>query len=704
MDAIPTDNPLTWHGRLPRFDAIRTEHVVAAVKALVARQNADVDALERGLATGQVVPSWATVMERLIEITEPAAYAWSITGHLMSVANTPELRAAHDAVQPNVVQCSMRLAQSRAIYDAISALRDRAWEGLDGPQRRIVEAHLRSARLAGVALEGAKKERFQAIELELAELGVKFSNHLLDANKAFALTLTREEEVEGLPRTVRAQTAAAAKAAGYDGATAERGPWRVTLDAPVHIPFMEHARRRDLREIVYRAFVTCASSGELDNGPLIDRMIALRKEKGDLLGYASYAEMSLATKMASGVDAVAELLSELRAAALPRARAEHAELTAYARAKTGDPRLELALWDVPFWGERLREERYAYTDEELRPYFALPRVLDGLFELARRLFGVRIRAADGEVPVWDPAVRFFRVANDGGRDIAAFYLDPYSRPGNKRGGAWMNNAIDRRRTAAETRLPVAYLVCNQTLPVDGGVSLMTFAEVETLFHEFGHGLQHMLTRVDYVDAAGINNVEWDAVELPSQFMQNWCYHAETMLGTRETPGLARHYHTGAPLPAELFRKIQAARIYRAGSTTLRQVYFATLDLELHHRFVVGHPEAETVLDMQRRVAAANTVLPPLPEDRFLCGFSHIFAGGYEAGYYSYKWAEVLSADAFAAFEEAGLDDPEVVAKIGRRFRDTVLALGGSKHPMEVFAAFRGRKPSTEPLLRHSGLA
>ncbi len=397
--------------------------------------------------------------------------------------------------------------------------------------------------------------------------------------------------------------------------------------------------------------------------------------------------------MAPGVAAV-EREAPRRAGASPprpRALAELAELTAFARERSGDPTLELKLWDQQFWAERLREERYAYTDEELRPYFALPQVLTGLFATVERLFDVKIRAADGEAPVWQESVRFFRVADAGGRDLAAFYLDPYSRPESKRGGAWMDNAVDRKRRAdGSLRLPVAYLVCNSTPPLGDQPSLMTFQEVETLFHELGHGLQHMLTTVDFPQAAGINNVEWDAVELPSQFMQNWCYTEETIAP------LAHHFETGAPLPAALFEKIREGRNYRAGTVTLRQVYFATLDLALHSQ--PGDPE-----EMQRRVAAENTVIPPLAEDRFLNGFGHIFAGGYAAGYYSYKWAEVLSADAFGAFIDAGLSDVKAVHDTGKRFRDTVLALGGSKHPLEVFEAFRGRKPSTRPLLEQSGL-
>jgi oligopeptidase A len=708
LPALVADNPLIGRDELPRFDRIRVEHVVPAIRSLVQRQSAELDALESGLGSGAIAPSWEGVVGALTDATEPLAYAWGIVKHLMAVQNSPPLREAHDAVQAEVVEASMRVAQSRPVCDALEALQaSPGFRDLDEPQRRVVEASLRSARLSGVALEGAKKERFQAIALELSDLSTKFSNHVLDATKAFALTLTREDEVAGLPPSARAGAAAAAQAAGHPEATPEKGPWRITLDAPVYVPFMEHARNRELREKLYRAFVTRASAGDLDNQPLIDRTLALRQERSQLLGYDSFALVSLASKMAPGVEAVEKLLGELREAAYARAKVEHADLTRYAREKSGSPGLELALWDVPFWAERLREERYAYTEEELRPYFALPRVLEGLFALARKLFGVTIRAADGETPVWDASVRFFRVADESGKDVAAFYLDPYSRPGNKRGGAWMDNAMDRRRTAAGLRLPVAYLVCNQTPPLGDQPSLMTFGEVETLFHEFGHGLQQMLTRVDHVEAAGINNVEWDAVELPSQFMENWCFDAGTMLATAAGPGLARHYQTGEPLPRAVFEKIRAARVYRAGAVTLRQVYFATLDLDLHHRYrggrrMPGYAPA-SVLEAQRLVARTNTVLAPLDEDRFLCGFSHIFAGGYAAGYYSYKWAEVLSADAFAAFEDAGLERPEEVARTGRRFRETVLALGGGRHPMEVFRDFRGRAPSTEPLLRHSGL-
>jgi oligopeptidase A len=376
------------------------------------------------------------------------------------------------------------------------------------------------------------------------------------------------------------------------------------------------------------------------------------------------------------------------------------ELKAFAASKGSPEANDLQHWDTTFWAERQREEKFAFTAEELRPYFPLPQVLDGLFGLVQRLFSVTITPADSQAPVWHEDVRYFQIADETGNPIAYFYLDPYSRPAEKRGGAWMDICINRGKVTENgvttTRLPVAYLVCNQTPPIDGKPSLMTFSEVETLFHEFGHGLHHMLTKVDYSSAAGINNVEWDAVELPSQFMENWCYDKPTLFG------MAKHYETGEPLPEHYFQKLLAAKNYMSGSATLRQIHFSIVDIELHHRYRPG--SGETPKDVRSRIAKTTTVLPPLPEDSFLCAFGHIFSGGYSAGYYSYKWAEVLSADAFAAFEEAGLDNEQAIKATGKRYRDTVLALGGSKHPMEVFKSFRGREPSTEPLLRHNGLA
>jgi len=688
MASMDHDNPLLVEGALPRFDLVRPEHVVPGIRTLLGELDGELVRIEQHAG-----PDWERVVAPLERLNDRLSLAWGTVGHLMGVKNSDALRTAHETVQPEVVTFSLRVGQSQPIYRALKELRDGpGWASLDAAQQRIVKALVRDAELAGVGLEGERKERFNAIQAELAESSTRFGNHVLDATKAFALVLRSRDEVEGLPPTVLQLAAQAARQAGEEGATAEHGPWRITLDAPSYVPFQQHGRRRDLRERLYRAYVTRASSGELDNTPLIRRILELRREEASLLGFGSFAELSLASKMAPSVAAVETMLEELRTASFPAAERDLDELRALAERAGAGEAADLKPWDVAFWAERLREQRFAYTDEELRPYFPLPRVLDGLFALVGRLFGLTIRAADGETTVWHPDVRFFRIYDEGGAEIAAFFLDPYSRPAEKRGGAWMDECLGR----APGRLPVAYLVCNQVPPVGGKPSLMTFDEVHTLFHEFGHGLQHMLTRVERPLAAGIRNVEWDAVELPSQFMENWCYHRETLLG------LTGHVETGAPLPDELFRKIAAARTFRAGSDMLRQLYFALTDLALHHGYEPGG--GASPFDVQRRIAQKTTTIPPIPEDRFLCGFTHIFGGGYAAGYYSYKWAEVLSADAFGAFEEAGLDDPAAIQATGRRFRDTVLALGGSRHPMEVFEAFRGRKPTTEALLRHSGLA
>ncbi|MGK7932706.1 MAG: M3 family metallopeptidase, partial [Microcystaceae cyanobacterium] len=527
----------------------------------------------------------------------------------------------------------------------------------------------------------------------LAELSTQFSNNVLDATKAFKLKLTTKEEIDGLPSSLLSLAAQNARSEGEENATPEEGPWIITLDYPSYLPFLKYSTQADLREKVYKASISRASSGELDNSKNIERILQLRKEMSHLLGYETYAEVSLSRKMAQSVESVEKLLEDLRQVSYDAAKQDLEDLKAFAKVE------QLHHWDVPYWAERQREAKFNFTEEELRPYFPFPQVLDGLFTLAKRIFGVTITPADGEAPIWQEDVRYFQVSDENNQVIAHFYLDPYSRPAEKRGGAWMDDCIGRGKimvnNEVKPRLPVAYLVCNQTPPIDGKPSLMTFREVTTLFHEFGHGLQHMLTKVEEAEAAGINNVEWDAVELPSQFMENWCYDRPTLFN------MAKHYETGETLPEHYYQKLLAARNYMSGSAMLRQLNFSLLDIELHHRY---QPDGEeTVWDVRDRIAQTTTILSPLPEDAFLCAFGHIFAGGYAAGYYSYKWAEVLSADAFAAFEEAGLEDETAVATTGKRFRETVLALGGSVHPMEVFKAFRGREPQTEALLRHSGL-
>ncbi len=689
-------NPLLIGKGLPPFPEIKPEQVIPAIAQLLEEASNGLTDLEANLQ-----PTWTGLVEPLERLTERIGWGWGAIEHLLSVKNSAELREAHKVVQPKVIEFFNRFSQSQPVYKAFKVIHASSdWDKLEAAQQRIVEAAIRDAELSGVGLEGEAKEKFNAIQMELAELSTTFSNHVLDATKAFSMTLTSPEEVEGLPPSLLAQAAQAARLDGDDKATPENGPWCITLDYPSYVPFMQHSRRRDFREKLYRAFVSRAASGEFDNSPLIDRILVLRNQKAELLGYSSYASLSLARKMATDVDAVEKLLEELRQSSYSAAVTEFAELKEFAKEQGSSTLGDLQHWDTSYWAERQRETKFNFTVEELRSYFALPQVLEGLFALVKRLFGITVVAADGTAPIWHEDVRFFEIQNELGKAIAYFYLDPYSRPAEKRGGAWMNDCIGRAKVIEYgkpiTRIPVAYLICNQSPPVDGKPSLMTFGDVETLFHEFGHGLQHMLTQVDYSGASGINNIEWDAVELPSQFMENWCYDRATLFG------MAKHYETGEALPESYYQKLIASKNYMSGSGLLRQLHFSLVDIELHHRYQSGG--AETVLQLRSRLAETTMVMPPLPEDNFLCSFGHIFAGGYAAGYYSYKWAEVLSADAFAAFEESGLEDEQAIASTGRLYRDTVLALGGSKHPMEVFKTFRGREPSTAPLLRHSGLA
>ena len=688
--APASTNPFLIGQGLPPFDQFQPDQVEPAITELISDLTTDLESLEHTMT-----PTWQSLAAPLTKISERLGWTWGVLGHLMGVKNSPELRAAYEAVQPALVQFATRLSQSKIFYNGFKQLAQAP--DLSPAQKRIVEAAIRDAELSGVGLEGEAKEQFNQIQQQLAELSTQFSNHVLDATKAFSLTLITQEDIAGLPPSLLSLAAQAAREAGEETATAKAGPWRITLDIPSYGPFLKHSRRRDLREQVYRAYISRAAAGDLNNSPLIDKTLALRKQQAQLLGFETYADLSIARKMAPSVDAVEALMEELRSASYDAAVKELEDLKAFAKQHDAAEADDLKQWDIPFWAERMRETEFDLNDEELRPYFPLPRVLNGLFELASRLFGVTIKAADGQAPIWHPDVRYFAIADANDTPIAYFYLDPYSRPAEKRGGAWMDECIVRAHTEPENpvRLPVAYLVCNQSPPIDGKPSLMTFREVETLFHEFGHGLQHMLTQVDYPGAAGINNVEWDAVELPSQFMENWCYDRSTLFK------MARHYETGESLPEEDYQKLLAARNFMTGNAILRQVNFGWLDIELHSRY---QPDgSDSIWDVRDRLSKKTTVLPPLAEDAFLCSFGHIFAGGYAAGYYSYFWAEVLSADAFAAFEEVGIDNEGAVQETGKRFRDTVLALGGSRHPMEVFEAFRGREPSTDALLRHRGL-
>jgi len=557
---------------------------------------------------------------------------------------------------------------------------------------------------------GDEKESFNKMKMRLAELSTSFSNNVLDATKAFSMTIDDPLKVTDCPPSAKAMWAQAhIQSEGGEGEMdPEKGPWRITLDMPSYIAVMSHLPDRDIREKLYRAYITRASefSEEKNNVPILLEILKLKRKMAQSLGFDNYAEQSLAAKMAPSVDSVRELSDLIAEKALPAAEKELAEITALA--KELQPEVygnveKLMPWDTTFFSERLKEKKFDLSEEELRPYFALPNVLNGMFGLVQRIFNIEVKEANGEAEVWHPDVSFYKVYDGkSGKHIASFYLDPYSRPENKRGGAWMDVCIGKSE-AVQRDVPVAYLTCNGSPPVgDTTPSLMSFREVETLFHEFGHGLQHMLTTVEEGDVAGINGVEWDAVELPSQFMENWCYDRPTVYG------FAKHYETGEPLPEEKFQKLCDQKTFNAGMMACRQLLFGQLDMELYSNYDVEafeNGEGESVFDVHRRMAEKYTPYGmPLEEDRFLCTFGHIFAGGYSAGYYSYKWAEVMSADAFGAFEDVGLDDEEAVKEVGMKFRETVLSLGGGVNPMEVFEKFRGRQPTPDALLRHNGLA
>lgn len=692
--ADTASNPLLDQKGLPRFESIGPEHVKPAVTSILENLDTSFSNLEAGLSSRDTnTIRYPDVVEEMEKLENSLEFAWGVVGHLMGVKNSDELRNVHMEMQPEVVKATTKLGQSKALFTAIESVRANEEGALDGAQVRIIDSYLRSMRLSGVALEGDLQAQFNANKMRLAELSTQFSNNVLDATKAFSLVLTEPSQVAGLPPSALALAAQRAKEAGNEEATPEAGPWKLGLDMPSYLPAMKFIKDRGVREQLYRAFVTRA--GDV-NEPLIKEILTLRKSQAEILGFQTHAEVSIQKKMADSVEAIDELNAMLKAKAAPAAAKELAALTEFAK-ENGFEEEALELWDTTFWSERQSEALFGFEEEELRPYFALPNVLNGLFGLCKRIFGVDIVRADSDVPVWHEDVQFFNVLDEeSGEHIASFYLDPYSRPETKRGGAWMDVCVGRSKVL--DRKPVAYLTCNGSPPVGDKPSLMTFSEVTTLFHETGHGLQHMLTEVQHSPAAGINGVEWDAVELPSQFMENWCYDESTIYDA----GLAKHYETGEPLPKELFQKLCEQKTYQAGMMMVRQLYFGALDIELHHRYDPV-TDSRGPFDVQKDVAKDYTVMPPLPEDAFLSAFGHIFAGGYSAGYYSYKWAEVLSADAFAAFEEVGLDNEEEVRRVGRRFRETVLAQGGGKHPSDVYREFRGRDPAPDALLRHSGL-
>lgn len=686
------DNPLYNLAEFPEFGRIRPAHAVPALRTHVADAEKAVANLESACE-----PTWEGRVDALRHATNPLWRAWGVVTHLMSVCNSKEWREAEETLLPEIIAFSIRVSQSEALYKSLCALRDSPeFESLDVGRQRVVENSLRAARDSGVGLEGSAREEFNASIEKLSQLGMKFTNNVLDATKAFSIMLRDRAETEGLPPTLLEACAQSARDAGEPDATAENGPWRITLEYAVYGPFMQYSERRDLREKLYRANISRASEGETDNSPIIVDILALRRKIAQMVGYKDYAEMSLASKMAEKTAAVYDMIDMVGDAAIPKAREEMQALLQFAQARGFDEE-RLRNWDQAYWSRRQVEELYGYSPENLRPYFQFEKVLDGLFKLAGKLTGIKVEPADGTAPVWHKDVRFFRVLGDDRKTVAWLYLDPYSRPESKRGGAWMNDLQTREMLPDGTvKLPIALIVCNQAFPAGGKPSCMTPGEINTLFHEFGHVTQHILTKVDIPQASGINNIEWDAVEIASQFLENWSMRPEVL------KTLSSHVDTGAKLDDAILERIHSSEKHMAATQTARQLSFALMDIDLHTKY--PSEEWKTPEDAAKHAADRFAVIPPLPEDRFLCSFSHIFAGGYAAGYYSYMWSDVLAADAFGAFEEAGLENSGCMAYLGRRYTDTILALGGSRKPMEVFMAFRGREPDPVALLRQKGLA
>ncbi len=672
-------NPLLDFTGLPRFAEIRPEHVAPAIAQLLAENRS---LIERLLADDATV-TWQNFVDPMEDANERLSRAWGPVGHLNAVMNSPELRETYNATLPTVTQYFAELGQNLALFEKFKKLRNGAeYPVLSAARKKIIENELRDFRLGGAELPVGQKARFLEIQERLSELSSRFSDNLLDATNDFSLLIENRDGLSGLPEDVQQAALVAAQAANKSG-------WLFTLKAPSYMPVMQFADDRSFRERMYRAYGTRASElgkPDWDNTPLMEEIVRLRGEEARLLGFANYGELSLASKMANSPQQVVEFMRELAQRARPFAEKDLAELRAFARAELGIS--DLQSWDIGYASEKLREQRYAFSEQEVKQYFPEDAVLHGMFKLVETLYGLRIKPANA--PVWHDDVRFFDIRNDRGQLVGQFYLDLYAR-NSKRGGAWMDDVITRRRLPAGIQTPVACLNCNFSSPVGNKPALFTHDEVITLFHEFGHGLHHLLTEIEDMGVSGIHGVEWDAVELPSQFMENFCWEWDVL------HGMTRHSDTEEPLPRTLFDKMIAAKNFQSGLQTLRQIEFSLFDMLMHSNFESGG--AKSILQLLDEVRDEVAVLIPPAFHRFPHSFSHIFAGGYAAGYYSYKWAEVLSADAYSLFEENGVLNPDV----GARFRGEILAVGGSRDAMQSFAAFRGREPKLEALLRHNGL-
>lgn len=678
---MTANNPLLQDFDLPPYSQIKPEHVEPAVDQILADSRA---AIAKLLEQQQANPSWDGLVLALDELGARLGRAWSPVSHLNAVCNSPELRAAYEACLPKLSEYWTEMGQNKPLFDAYDALaKSPAAKGFDVAQKTILEHALRDFRLSGIDLPVEQQKRYGEIQMRLSELTSKFSNQLLDATQAWTKHITDEARLNGLTDSAKAQMKQAAEAKSLDG-------WLITLEFPSYYAVMTYADDRALREEVYAAYCTRASdqgpnAGQNDNGPLMSEILDLRQELARLLGFANYSELSLASKMAENTDQVLSFLRDLAVRSKPFAEQDLAELKAFAAEQGLD---DLQSWDVGYYSERLRQQRYSISQEEVRAWFPVDKVLTGLFAIVQKLYGIEIRELK-DFDTWHPDVRLFEI-QENSQHVGRFFFDLYARA-NKRGGAWMDGARDKRRDAnGKLIAPVANLVCNFTPPVGGKPALLTHDEVTTLFHEFGHGLHHLLTRVEHAGASGINGVAWDAVELPSQFMENWCWEPEGLAL------ISGHYETGEALPQAMLDKMLAAKNFQSGLMMVRQLEFSLFDFELH----ATHGDGRSVLEVIEAIRSEVSVLRPPAYNRFANGFAHIFAGGYAAGYYSYKWAEVLSADAFSKFEEDGVLNPET----GRAFREAVLARGGSQAPMVLFVDFRGREPSIDALLRHLGLS
>jgi oligopeptidase A len=677
-------NPLLEMKGLPPFSSIKPEHIEPAIDALLEQNR---NRLKEILSSNQSY-SWQNLVEPQDEMEDRLSRAWSPVSHMNSVVNSDELREAYNACMPKLSEYGTEMGQNVELYKAYNAIAEGdEYNKLDDAQKKVIDNVLRDFHLSGVDLAEDKKARYKEIKQELSKLTTRYEENILDATHGWQKQVTDEALLKGLPDSAIAMAKQAAEEKELEG-------WLFTLDFPSYFAVMSYADDEKLREEMHEAYVTRASdqgpnAGKWDNSQIMDDILRLRHELANLLGFSNYAERSLATKMAENTDQVLSFLHDLAKRSKPMAEKELQELKEFAKKEYGEEQLDP--WDLTYYSEKLRQHTYSITQEELKPYFPETKVIPGMFDVVKRLYGLQIKEVD-QVDVWHDDVRFYEIRDAENNLRGQFYLDLYARA-KKRGGAWMDDCIGRRRLSDKSiQTPVAYLTCNLTPPIGDDPALFTHDEVITLFHEFGHGLHHMLTRVDYIDVSGINGVAWDAVELPSQFMENWCWEREAL------DVIAGHYKTGEAMPEDLYQRMYAAKNFQAGMQMVRQLEFSIFDFRLHAEY--DPAKGARVQEILDEVRNEVSVVKPASYNRFQHGFSHIFAGGYAAGYYSYKWAEVLSADAFSKFEENGIFDE----KTGQHFMKTVLEQGGTREPMALFVEFRGREPQIDALLRHSGIA